>query len=119
MNLTFYRASRAIPPKGLYSTLPSMSGIVNQSMPMAAIFLRNRFVAWFAVIQSVHYYLNTDEDEANAKDGKQSSSIEQTPIIKVAMAMVGLIVCYMNLVFPVVNQMPQPPSDEIPITEEK
>ncbi|CAI7402596.1 BEM_collapsed_G0058110.mRNA.1.CDS.1 [Saccharomyces cerevisiae] len=38
------------PPKGLYSATPSISGVVNQSMPMAAIFLRNKFIAWFSLI---------------------------------------------------------------------
>ncbi|CAI4830180.1 CLN_G0056280.mRNA.1.CDS.1 [Saccharomyces cerevisiae] len=97
------------PPKGLYPATPSISGVVNQSMPMAAIFLRNKFIAWFSLIQSVHYYLNTDEDIIVAyKENKAPSPMDQPPAIKLFMSLIGLCVCYMNLVFP--QQIAQPSS---------
>ncbi|CCD22675.1 uncharacterized protein NDAI_0A05200 [Naumovozyma dairenensis CBS 421] len=89
------------PPKGLYSTLPSVSGLVNQSMPMIAMFLRNKFIAWFALIQCIHYYLNTDEEEVEKNKTKENASpLDQSPLIKVLMSTVGLITCYLNLAFP-------------------
>ncbi|CAI4053826.1 hypothetical protein SKDZ_16G3240 [Saccharomyces kudriavzevii ZP591] len=97
-------------PKGLYSATPSISGVVNQSMPMAAIFLRNKFIAWFSLIQSVHYYLNTDEDIVAAqKEDKAASPMDQPPVIKLFMSLIGLCVCYMNLAFP---QQIAPPSSK-------
>lgn len=89
------------PPAGLYSTNPSLTGMVNQTMPMAAIFLKNKFVAWLSLLQSVHYYLNTDEESlAMNKSRSGNSALDQPPLVKIAMSIIGLAVCYMNLVFP-------------------
>ncbi|CAI4053588.1 hypothetical protein N7582_005759 [Saccharomyces uvarum] len=97
------------PPKGLYSATPSISGVVNQSMPMAAIFLKNKFIAWFSLIQSLHFYLNTDEDIVAAqKETKSASPMDQPPAIKLLMSIIGIGVCYMNLVFPQQLAPPKP-----------
>lgn len=72
-------------------------------MPLVAMFLRNKFIAWFALIQSVHYYFNTDPEEAAAASASSKSSMDQPPLMKVLLSVVGLFVCYMNLI------IPQPP----------
>lgn len=104
-----YRYKKIAPPKGLYSATPSISGVVNQSMPMAAIFLKNKFIAWFSLIQSLHFYLNTDEDIVAAqKETKSASPMDQPPAIKLLMSIIGIGVCYMNLVFPQQLAPPKP-----------
>lgn len=72
-------------------------------MPLVAMFLRNKFIAWFALIQSVHYYFNTDPEEAAAAASASKNSTDQPPIMKVLLSVVGLFVCYMHLI------IPQPP----------
>lgn len=72
-------------------------------MPLVAMFLRNKFIAWFALIQSVHYFFNTDPEEARAVAASNKGAMDQPPIMKVLLSVVGLLVCYMNLV------IPQPP----------
>lgn len=87
-----------------------VSGLVNQSMPLVAMFLRNKFIAWFALIQSVHYYFNTDPDEAAAALDAGKSSMDQSPLMKVLLSTVGLFVCYMNLIIPQPPMAPPKPS---------
>ncbi|CAG58393.1 uncharacterized protein GVI51_D01441 [Nakaseomyces glabratus] len=106
------------PPRGIYSESQSLSGIVNQTMPMAAIFLKNKFIAWFSLIQSVHSYLNTDEETLEKNKSKTgNSALDQPPLVKVAMSLVGILVCYMNLVFPTPDA--PPPSSEKKILDEE
>lgn len=71
---------------------------------MVAMFLRNKFIAWFALIQSVHFYFNTDPEEAAASAASSKNSMDQPPLMRVLLSVVGLFVCYMHLV------LPQPPS---------
>lgn len=59
-------------------------------MPMAAMFMRNKFLAWFALLSTVHYALTTEPD-ANA---------DQSAVVKVLMSLVSLAVCYINVAFP-------------------
>ncbi|SCV01849.1 LAME_0G18910g1_1 [Lachancea meyersii CBS 8951] len=66
-------------------------GILAQSMPMAAMFMKNKFLAWFALLSTVHYALNGQGEE---------SAAEQSPLLKIMMSGVSLAVCYMNVVFP-------------------
>ena len=96
----------------MYSSSPTVAGLVQQSMPMAAIFLRNRFIAWFAVIQNFHYVLNTDYDELKLSSTTKSSDplsiMDQSPMIRFFMSIAGLVACYLDMVFP---QKPLPPKD--------
>ncbi|KAL3228992.1 Uncharacterized protein RNJ44_02079 [Nakaseomyces bracarensis] len=95
------------PPVGLYSNSPSLTGMVNQTMPMAAIFLRNKFVAWLSLLQSVHYYLNTDKETLEMNKSRSgNSALDQPPLVKIAMSVIGLVVCYMGLVFPAPDAPP-------------
>ena len=96
----------------MYSSSPTVAGLVQQSMPMAAIFLRNKFIAWFAVIQNFHYVLNTDYDELKLSSTTKSSDplsiMDQSPMIRFFMSIAGLVACYLDMVFP---QKPLPPKD--------
>lgn len=70
----------------------SSQGILSQSMPMAAMFMKNKFLAWFALLTTFHYYLTAEPSESN--------SPEQSPIVKIGMSVVSLLVCYMGLALP-------------------
>ncbi|SCU80084.1 LAFA_0B07404g1_1 [Lachancea sp. 'fantastica'] len=76
-------------PKSLTSS--ASQGILAQSMPMAAMFMKNKFLAWFAMLSTVHYALNGQGDEGSA---------DQAPLLKVVMSLVSIAVCYMNVIFP-------------------
>ncbi|GAV53401.1 hypothetical protein ZYGR_0AI06850 [Zygosaccharomyces rouxii] len=86
-----------LPPKSPYASSSGVSGVVNQSTPMVAMFLKNKFLAWFALIQSFYAYLNFVADETSSNS---SNPTDQSPGIRVLMSLVGLFVCYMGLVFP-------------------
>lgn len=64
---------------------------------MLAMFLKNKFMAWFALVQSFHSYLNYSSDDAPSGS---SNSLDQSPVMRLLMCMVGIVVCYMDLVFP-------------------
>ncbi|SCU86031.1 LADA_0D11782g1_1 [Lachancea dasiensis] len=78
-----------VPPKA--STSAASQGVLAQSMPMAAMFMKNKFLAWFALLTTVHYSLTAEADQ---------SSPDQSPILKLLLSAVSLAVCYMNLIFP-------------------
>lgn len=111
----FIRYKHAVAPKSPYATNTGVSGIVNQSMPMVAMFLKNKFIGWFALIQSFHYYLNTDPEAATASS-KPSSAMDQPPLMKILLSVIGLLVCYMNLVLPQPTTIPLPTKDDAEIT---
>ncbi|CAL9735250.1 hypothetical protein MOSE0_H01530 [Monosporozyma servazzii] len=90
-----------LPPNGLYPSSPSISSIVNQSMPMAAMFLRNKFIAWFSLLQSIHSLLNTSTEQLNNNKTNNSNNVlDQSPLLKICFCIVGLVVSYLNLIFP-------------------
>lgn len=70
-------------------------------MPLAAMFLKNKFIGWFALVQSFHFYLNTDCTPSNAK--APSSATETTPFVRLILSVIGLVASYMDLVFPVAS----------------
>ena len=70
-------------------------------MPLAAMFLKNKFIGWFALVQSFHFYLNTDSSSSNSK--VPSSSTETTPFVRLILSVIGLVASYMDLVFPVAS----------------
>ncbi|SCW01269.1 LAFE_0D08856g1_1 [Lachancea fermentati] len=76
-------------------------GILSQSMPMAAMFMKNKFLAWFAVISMLHYYLTGEVNE--------SASADQSPLLKIVMSLVSLLVCYMGLALPQPPAIPRAP----------
>lgn len=77
-------------PKTAFSG-SSSQGMINQSMPMAAMFMRNKFLAWFAVLTTWHSYLTSQPDPANPSD---------SPLMRIGMALMALVINYMGLIFP-------------------
>lgn len=79
----------------------SLSGMLNQSMPLAAIFLRNKFLAWFAVLQGAHYLLNTDSEQATRDaSAKDPTGLDQSPMTRMFVAIAAVLVCYIDFIFP-------------------
>lgn len=89
-------------PRGIYNTQnQSVSGMLNQSMPLAAIFLRNKFLAWFAVVQGCHYVWNTDKEQVTSDSlSTTATGLDKSPITRLLIAFTAIIVCYMDFVFP-------------------
>ncbi|KAK9469374.1 hypothetical protein V1512DRAFT_256098 [Lipomyces arxii] len=68
-----------------------ITGIIGTVLPMAAMFLRNRIIAWGALLVAIQSYLN--ETEAQARESSQPA------YLKVMMSFAGLLVCYLDLFF--------------------
>lgn len=69
--------------------------MVAQSLPMAAMFLRNKMLSWTAMFLSVQSYLS--EPTNKVKDPKDTS---QPPLLKLAFAAISLVTCYIDIIFP-------------------
>jgi hypothetical protein len=69
------------------------AGIVSQSMPMAAMFMRNKLLSWFSLISSIQSVLNELNGEPVA-EGAQSG------VMRIGLGVLGLAVCYMELALP-------------------
>ncbi|CAH02296.1 uncharacterized protein KLLA0_B08415g [Kluyveromyces lactis] len=78
-------------PKGLYSSSSSSQGMLSQSMPMAAMFMKNKFLAWFAVLTTWHVFLTSQPDPSNPTD---------SPFMKIGMAVLAVGMNYLGLFFP-------------------
>ncbi|ABN66683.1 predicted protein, partial [Scheffersomyces stipitis CBS 6054] len=75
------------------------SGMLAQSLPMAAMFMRNKMLAWSAVFLAVQSYLNEPLNKpAEAADSNSTPS--QPPLLRVLFAFIGLVTCYLDLIFP-------------------
>ncbi|CAN8100275.1 unnamed protein product [Discula destructiva] len=71
---------------------PDVSSTMSQTLPMAAIFLRNKYIGWAAVVFSIQNWLG--ESEYN----KTNSS---TPgYFSVGMALMSLVVTYLPMFLP-------------------
>ncbi|KAK9366965.1 hypothetical protein V1509DRAFT_627842 [Lipomyces kononenkoae] len=69
-----------------------VSSMISSTLPMVAMFLRNKLIGWSALLVTIQSWLN--ESEASNKDATQPGWL------KVLMSFVGLLVCYMDLVVP-------------------
>ncbi|KAK7734679.1 hypothetical protein SLS53_007782 [Cytospora paraplurivora] len=71
---------------------PEIGSTISQTLPMGAIFLRNRYIGWAAVVFSVQNWLGESEDNQ-----KNSS----TPgYFAVGMSLMSLIVTYLPIFLP-------------------
>lgn len=79
-----------------------MTGFINQSMPIVAIFLRNKFIAWFSLIQSFHFLFTVSQEELNLSKSTNSNPnpLDQSPILKIFLNIIGLVGSYFNLIIP-------------------
>ncbi|EON99556.1 hypothetical protein UCRPA7_4851 [Phaeoacremonium minimum UCRPA7] len=77
------------------SDSPELSSTLSSTLPMAAIFMRNKFIGWAAVVFSVQSWLGESEET------RKTSS---TPgYFSVGMSLMALVVTYLPMFLP-----PQP-----------
>ncbi|CAK7891739.1 hypothetical protein CAAN1_01S06854 [[Candida] anglica] len=72
------------------------SSIISQSLPMAAMFMRNKMLSWSAFFLAVQSYLN----EPIHKQEEEASSGQQPPLLRVLFAIIALFSCYVDIFFP-------------------
>lgn len=72
------------------------SAMISQSLPMAAMFMRNKMLSWTSFFLAVQSFLNEPVN-------KPDSSDQQPPILRVLFSIVSLGTCYMDLIFPSSN----------------
>ncbi|KAI0542719.1 hypothetical protein GGR58DRAFT_168082 [Xylaria digitata] len=90
------------PPVGKSGETPEFSSTLSSTMPMAAIFTRNKYIGWAAVVFSMQSWLG--ESEATT----QSTS---TPgYFSVGMSVMALLVTYLPIFMPPVPGQAQPPA---------
>ncbi|TGJ87659.1 hypothetical protein E0Z10_g1159 [Xylaria hypoxylon] len=90
------------PPAGKSGESPEFSSTLSSTMPMAAIFTRNKYIGWAAVVFSMQSWLG--ESEATS----QNSS---TPgYFSVGMSVLALLVTYLPIFMPPVPGQVQPPA---------
>ncbi|KAK9496266.1 hypothetical protein V1508DRAFT_408150 [Lipomyces doorenjongii] len=69
-----------------------VSSMMATTLPMVAMFLRNKLIAWSALLMTVQSWLS--ESEASSNESAQPGWL------KVLMSFVGVIVCYMDIFVP-------------------
>ncbi|KAH3667770.1 hypothetical protein WICMUC_005302 [Wickerhamomyces mucosus] len=69
------------------------SAVVSQSMPMAALFMKNKLLGWFSLLSTVQAYLN-ELHGAKPQEGSTSA------LLRLLLSVFGILVCYTDLVFP-------------------
>lgn len=69
------------------------STMISQSMPMAALFMKNKMLSWFSLLNGINGYLNKLYGAPVAED-------QMNPLLTLAMAVLGIAVCYFDLIFP-------------------
>ncbi|CCE81667.1 Piso0_002330 [Millerozyma farinosa CBS 7064] len=87
---------RHIPAKPRFET----SGMIAQSLPMAAMFMKNKLLAWSALFLSIQSYLSEPINKPASKDPKDTS---QPASLRVVFALIALLTCYMDIAFPSTN----------------
>ncbi|EGV61559.1 hypothetical protein PSN45_000238 [Yamadazyma tenuis] len=75
------------------------SSMISQSLPMAAMFMRNKMLSWAAVFLAVQSYLNEPTNKPSSGD----EAATQPPLLRVVLAIFSLGTCYLDLLFPAVN----------------
>lgn len=86
-----------------YKHVPAKSrkdagNVLAQSLPMAAMFMRNKMLSWASVFLAVQSYLNEPINRPAEEDQGQ-----QSPALRVLFAVISLVTCYMDIVFPSTN----------------
>lgn len=73
--------------------------MISQTLPMAAMFMKNKMLSWAAVFLAVQAYLNEPIHKPESPDDAQ----KQPPFMRVLFSFISLLTCYMDLVFPGTN----------------
>ncbi|GEQ72652.1 hypothetical protein JCM33374_g6339 [Metschnikowia sp. JCM 33374] len=71
------------------------SSMISQTLPMAAMFMRNKLMSWSAVFLALQTFLT---EPLNKPVGKDSGS--QPPLLRLAFAVLSLATCYLEYFFP-------------------
>lgn len=74
------------------------TGMVAQSLPMAAMFMKNKLLSWTSLFLAIQSYLN---DPINKQDDPEST--QQPPLLKIVFALIAVCTCYIDLIFPKTN----------------
>ncbi|EGW30355.1 uncharacterized protein SPAPADRAFT_143493 [Spathaspora passalidarum NRRL Y-27907] len=75
------------------------TSVVAQSLPMAAMFMRNKILSWSSVFIAVQAWLN---EPINAPKSDNDNP-QQPALLKITFAIVALLTCYMDVFFPGTN----------------
>lgn len=70
--------------------------MISQTLPMAAMFMRNKLMSWSSVFLALQSYLT----EPVNKPESASDSGAQPPLLRLAFAFISLLTCYMEYFFP-------------------
>lgn len=68
--------------------------MIAQSLPMAAMFLKNKMLSWSALFLAVQSFLSEPYNSETAKEGSQP------PLLRILFAFISVAICYMDLIFP-------------------
>lgn len=73
--------------------------MMSQSLPMAAMFMRNKLMSWASVFLAIQTYLS----EPINKPASSSDQALQPPLLRLAFAVIALATCYIEFFFPLTN----------------
>lgn len=69
------------------------AGMITQTLPMAAMFMRNKVLSWLAFFLALQSYLSEPINKPQGGDG-------QPPLLRLVFAVVSLVACYIEFFFP-------------------
>jgi len=72
--------------------------MVAQSLPMAAMFMKNKLLSWTSLFLAIQSFLN---DPINKQEDPDST--QQPPLLKIVFALIAVCTCYIDLIFPKAN----------------
>lgn len=71
------------------------SGMVSQTLPMAAMFMRNKVLSWSAVFLALQSYLSEPINKPETTD-----AASQPPSLRILFGVISLATCYLEFFFP-------------------
>lgn len=70
--------------------------MISQTLPMAAMFMKNKILSWTALFLALQTYLT----EPINKEKSEKDAGAQPPLLRLAFALISLATCYMEFFFP-------------------
>lgn len=70
--------------------------MISQTLPMAAMFMKNKILSWAALFLAIQTYLT----EPINKEQNEKEAGSQPPLLRLAFAFISLATCYMEFFFP-------------------
>ncbi|KAG5367913.1 hypothetical protein CJU90_0094 [Yarrowia sp. C11] len=89
------RAELCVPYVHVVDKQNDAQSFITTSLPMAAMFLRNKLMSWTALFTAITAYMNEPLIKPTQSDGAS-----QPAWLSVLVSLVGLFTCYMDLAFP-------------------